>query len=543
MPHELDRRTFLKRGGVALGFHALGASILAATCSDSDSGTDEATAGAGEGGGSDLTLRLPFVADMQVPDPDIMYEGEGLQVMLSVYEGLIDYVPDTDEFRPQLAESWEVADDLVTYTFALRPGVLFHDGTPADADAWVKSFERRAAIDQGAAYMVASVESTSAPDPTTFVVKLKAPNNAFLDYLACPWKPYAVSPTAVAANDVGGDLAQEWLKTHDAGTGPYVMSSFVPGTGYTLDYFEDWWGEKPDFTRVEISITPDPSTQRLLLESGEVDIVSKAMGYQDLIAFQSKPDFETHILEATSFITLWFNVNNGIMSDLALRKAVQSALDPAAILDPTYNGTVEVTTDFFSDAVIPTGVTPFEHEYDPSVLEGLVEDLGSKTIDLAYRESSGPPFRQMAELIQTQLAEYGLDVTVRGMPTSQMFALNTGPADQMPDLLLTTWGGGGDALHADTSCRIQLRTGAVPLNWFNYSNPEVDAEMDAALTEATEEATNAHYTTISELVQADALLMPLGRDVLGIVTRAGISSVEFNSYVRYIFDAAALQAE
>ena len=325
MSQQLDRRMFLKRGGAAaVGFHALGLGTVLAACTGGDS-TDDVMAGAGDAGAENLTLRLPFVADMQVPDPDIMYEGEGLQVMLSVYEGLIDYVPDTDEFRPQLAESWEVADDLVTYTFKLRPGVVFHDGTPANAASWVKSFERRAAIDQGAAYMVAPVESTSAPDPTTFVVTLKEPNNAFLDYLACPWKPYAVSPTAVAAHDVGGDLAQEWLKTNDAGTGPYVMSSFVPGTGYTLDHFEDWWGEKPDFTRVEISITPDPSTQRLLLESGEVDVVSKAMGFQDLVAFQSKPDFETHILEATSFITLWFNVNHGIMADLALRKAIQKS--------------------------------------------------------------------------------------------------------------------------------------------------------------------------------------------------------------------------
>jgi peptide/nickel transport system substrate-binding protein len=149
----------------------------------------------------------------------------------------------------------------------------------------------------------------------------------------------------------------------------------------------------------------------------------------------------------------------------------------------------------------------------------------------------------MAELIQTQLATFGLDVTVRGMPTSQMFAMNTGPEDQFPDLLLTGWGGGGDALHFDTGARIQLRTGAKPLNWFNYANAEVDAEMDLAILEPTVELTNAHYTTISEIVQEEAMLCPLGRDLLGIVTRAGISNVTFNPYIRYLVDLPALQSE
>src|SRR4051812_17210192 len=144
---------------------------------------------------------------MQPPDPDT-YMGEGMQVVQSCYEGLLDYVPGTATFRGQLAEKWEVSSDLLTYTFHLKPGVKFHDGTPADAASWVKSFQRRLDRNQGPAYMIAFVESTSAPDPTTFVIKLKEPNNAYLHYLACPWKPFAVSPTAIAANSVNGDFGK-----------------------------------------------------------------------------------------------------------------------------------------------------------------------------------------------------------------------------------------------------------------------------------------------------------------------------------------------
>ena len=179
-----------------------------------------------------------------MPDPDIMYEGEGVQVMDSCYEGLVYYKSGTSGDHPRPGQVVDVSEDQLTYTFKLQPGVKFHDGTPADAAAWIKSFERRADVNQGPAYMVTGIAKSEAPDPTTFVVTLKEPNNAFLHYAACPWQMFAVSPTAVKTNAVGDDLAQEWLKTHDAGTGPYVMKEFVPGSHYTLEAFPGYWGEQ-----------------------------------------------------------------------------------------------------------------------------------------------------------------------------------------------------------------------------------------------------------------------------------------------------------
>ena len=219
---DWNRRTFLKAGGLTVG--GIGFASWLAACGG---------AGTSSNGGT-LNLRMPFLADMQVPDPDIMYEGEGVQVMESAYEGLVRYQPGSGTIIGHLAKSWTVSPDQLTYTFSLQPGVTFHDGTPADAAAWVKSFERRGKIDQGPAYMVAGVAKTDAPDPTTFVVTLKDRNSAFMHYLACPWQPFAVSPTAVAKNTVGDDMAQEWLKTNDAGTGPYVFKEFVAGSHYRL---------------------------------------------------------------------------------------------------------------------------------------------------------------------------------------------------------------------------------------------------------------------------------------------------------------------
>lgn len=536
-----DRRTFLKNGGLTVaGLQAIGLGGLLAACGGSSeaSSDEEGSVEASVSPDGVLTLRMAFLLDMQVPDPDIFYEGEGLQVTLSAYEGLIQYVPGTGDFAPALAESWEVAPGNLVYTFKLRPGVTFHDGTPADAAAWVKSFERRRDINQGGAYMVADVESMDAPDATTFVVTLKQPNDAFLDYMACPWSPFAVSPTAVAANAVGDDLAQEWLSTHDAGTGPYIIKEFVPSSHYTLEYYPGYWGPEPDFKQVVIEIIPDVTTQRLMLEQGDLDMVTKGFAIEDVISFQKNADFQVITAPAASIVALWLNATGGMFTDKTLRQAMLQAIDREALIKPAYQDLVEVEKNFYAESMFPDGLAPYEPVYDPSVLAAVVETLDSKKVDLAYAESGGAPYRRMGELLQTQLAQVGLDVSVRGMPSSQIFALATGPADQRPDLLL--WSYGGDALHVDTVLRIFLRTGAAPLNWAQYSNAEIDEEMDVALTEPTEEAVNAHYVNIAKIVQEEAWVLPFARRVDAIVARAGIGNFQLNSYLPSIVTAAAL---
>jgi len=546
---DLDRRKFLKGGGgLALALPTLSLSAILAACGDSGSGgaasgtTNAATATTAAAKRTNVTLRFPFVQEMQPPDPDT-YMGEGMQVVQSCYEGLLDYVPGTATFRGQLAEKWEVSSDLLTYTFHLKPGVKFHDGTPADAASWVKSFQRRLDRNQGPAYMIAFVESTSAPDPTTFIIKLKEPNNAYLHYLACPWRPFAVSPTAIAANSVNGDFGKAWLATHDAGTGPYMLTEVVPATRYSLEVFKDWWGPPPAVTHIDIEVIPDAATRRLKLESGDFDLVPKGFSYDDLLHFKSDSGYKTYINSAAGLIAVYFNLNSGVLADPELRAAVMQAIDRKAVLDGAYQGAITPSNSIFSEAVVPPGRFPFNTKYDPTVLTKLIKAKGAKSIDLAYGSSGGAASARMAELIQTQLSALGMKVTTRVMSAAQTYALGTGPANQRPDMLLASNWSSGDALHLDTGLRIQVRTGATLLNYFAYSDAKVDAEMDAALREPTDDLANKHYQTISDILHAQNYVLPLGRDIAGLVTDKGVDDVVLNSYLRYIFAPASLTFE
>lgn len=528
-PAGLDRRGFLKAGGFAIGGVSL-ASLIAA-CGPDGSG--------GGSGGSKLTLRIPFLADMQVPDPDIMYEGEGVQVMESAYEGLVRYKPGSSEFLPGLAKSWTLSPDQLTYTFKLQPNVKFHDGTPADAESWRKTFERRAKIAQGPAYMVAEVAKTAAPDPTTFVVTLKSPNNAFLHYMACPWQPLATSPTAVTKHAVGGDLAQGWLKTHDAGTGPYIFKEFVPGSHYTLEAFPDYWGEKPAFKTVHIKITPSIATQKLQLDAGAFDMVTKGFAIRDVLQYQKNSQFRVVNSYGGVGEAIWLNPTAGVFADEALRRAMLTALDRKSIVDTAWGGLTTVQKGLFPERTFSSTLAPFPAQVDTAALKALVPGLKGKKIDLAWGADGGAPRQQMAELVQTQLAALGLDVTVREMPASQMFDLPNQPPDKRPDILVTFLG--GDALHLDTTLRILLRTGAKPLNFFQYSNPTLDKLMDRAIKQPTTAAMEAVYATCSKIILDDAVWIPLCITPNSTIAHSYVSGIVNNAYYPAIFWPQALK--
>jgi len=482
---------------------------------------------------------MPFLADMQVPDPDIMYEGEGVQVMESAYEGLVRYKSGTSEFVPGLAKSWTISPDQLTYTFSLQAGVKFHDGTIADAEAWTKSFDRRGKINQGPAYMVAGIVKTEAPDATTFVVTLKEPNNAFLHYLACPWQPFAVSPTAVAKNAVGDDLAQDWLKTHDAGTGPYIFKEFVTGSHYTLEAFPDYWGEKPVFKSIRIDITPSIATQKLQLDSGAFDMVTKGFAIPDVLAYQKNTKFAVVNSFGGVGEAIWLNPTSGIFANKTLRKVVLTALDRKAIVDTAWGGLAKVQEAMWPENTLNPALAPFPSQVDTAPLKAIVPTLPSKKIDLAWSADGGAPRQQMAELIQNQLAAFGLDVTVRTMPVAEEFDLPNQPPEKRPDLLVSFLG--GDALHLDTTFRILLRTGAKPLNFYQYSNPELDNLMDEAVKQATWPQAEQIYQKCSQMIVDEAIWIPLCIPPNSTIAHSYVTGVEDNSFYSPIFWPQALK--
>jgi peptide/nickel transport system substrate-binding protein len=463
-------------------------------------------------------VNLAFNADMQVPDPDIFYEIEGNAVTTSVYEGLVRYKPDSAEIEPALAESFDASADGLTYTFKIRTGVTFHDGTALDSAAAKGSFERRTSVNSAPAYMLADVASYETPDASTFVVKLKQPVSAFLDYLAAPYGPKMVSPK-VLSEQAGSDFAQTYLKTHDAGTGPFQMTEFVPGDHYTLTRYDGYWGTKAAVSKIAISIIPDISTQRLKLESGDLSMIIHGLSKSDIDSLSANTKFQVQRFPSFFKAVIYVNENKGVFKDQAMRTALQSVIDKKAITDQVYGDNGTVSTQFYPVGELPDGQAADKAPLDPTKMAALAASLSDKKVDLAY-SSDDPRNQRGAELLQTQLSAAGLDVTTRGIPIAQVFDLPNHP-DEAPDLLYATVN--PDAAHPDTWARIFMNT-AGALNWLQCSVPEADAAMDAGLVATDKAEITADYAKAGDLLVAAGCLVSIADVKEVIVAKAGYSN-------------------
>jgi peptide/nickel transport system substrate-binding protein len=447
------------------------------------------------------TLRLAFGADMQVPDPDIFYEIEGNAVVTSVYEGLVKYANNSTKILPALAQSWTISATGTTYTFHLRPGVKFHDGTPFTSAAAQFSFQRRTGVNSAPAYMLSDVQSTATPDPLTFVVTLDKPVSAFMDYLAAPYGPKMVSPTLVAANEVGGnpgDWAQGYLKTHDAGSGPYGIDQFLPGSHYTMKSFGGYWGTKPYYSTINITIVPDVSTQEIELQNGQISMSLHGLPVNAINSFKGNPNFQVKAFPVELKAMLYVNPTLGVFKSASVRTALRSAINKAAIVSAVYGNTLaSVSTQVYPVGEFPKNQAIDSVRYDPSKLHSaLAHASGSKSIDLAY-STDDPNNQRVAEFVQTELQAEGLSVSTRGVPISQVFNYASTPASQVPNLLV--WTVNPDDAHPDSWIRIFNNTSG-SLNELHGSVPAADTLMDAGLHATSASIIQKDYAQAGTLV-------------------------------------------
>ncbi|HET6189614.1 MAG TPA: ABC transporter substrate-binding protein, partial [Trebonia sp.] len=260
-----------------------------------------ALAGCGSGSGGDVgpvstasapttgVLKLGFNADPgQPPDPDVYYAGNGLALTTNLYEGLVQYSDGSDaKIVPDLATSWSVSSNNTVFTFHLRHGVTFHDGTPFTSTAVQADFERRLAVNGGPAYMAMGVKAFATPDKYTSVITLDKPNSAFLAELASPYGVRMISPTGLAKY-AGKDHTQTYLTTHDLGTGPYTLTEAKVDSRYVMKAYPGYWGGKPTFKEVDFTVYTDTSAMQLALNNGALDAVISALPSSALGAYEKQ---------------------------------------------------------------------------------------------------------------------------------------------------------------------------------------------------------------------------------------------------------------
>lgn len=485
----------------------------------------------GESGSSDSTLRVPYQDDPTLGiDPDVFYSLEGSTMIQALYEGLLTYEPNTIKLAPQLAESWKSDPSGSRYTFKLRPGVRFHDGTKLDSAAVKAAFERRAALKAPPVGLIFGVKRVRTPDARTVVVELEQPNPVFPHMLASSWGLKIISPTAINRHDKG-DHAARWLAQHAAGTGPYKLTAYEPGRRFELRRFPGYWGSKPSFARIEIPVIADIGNQRLQLESGDLDMIVSGIPAGEVKTLESNPELEVDRLPTMLGQILYLNVHKAPLDNRHIRKALAQAFDADTSMRDAYGDLARLPHSAYPPELVDPKLAPVPTGGGPVRLDRRVP------LSIAYLPVDVGPLRQL-EQAEPRLEKAGFDVKLTPVTETQLVAFRNDPA-KAPDALLV--GANPDFGHPEGWARSLFATGG-GLNHFAYSNPEADRLLNAAAASSGASAERL-YGEAGAVVARDYGMLFLGYLDDAIVRRSNITGVEHTRTDPWSVHFSALRQE
>ncbi len=453
---------------------------------DGSAETSTESGASGEAGGSGGTLVASIGGEPDQLDPHKSSAYFTFQVLENVYDTLVE--PDENlEMQPALAESWELSEDQLTWTFHLREGVTFHDGSPMTADDVVYSYQRIIDEELSPSWRFSSVEEITAPDPATVQITVTAPTPNLLSSLG-GYKGLAI---VQQANVESGEIT-----TTPIGTGPFKVEENVSGDHITLTANPDYWGGAPELAGVTFRFISEPATAIAALRNNEVNWTD-TIPAQQVSTLEGDGTIELAVAPSNDYWYLALNENREPWNDVRVRQAVAYAIDRDAILQATSYGTavanqlaIPETSGWYTEYS--------EYSYDPERAQQLMAEAGvtSATIDM-LATSDYPETSTAAQIIEANLAEIGITMNIRTPDfATWLDEQNTGNFD----MLMMSWIGNIDP---DDFYYAQHHSGGGS-NAQGYSNPEVDALLDQGRTETDEATRKDLYAQAATMIADDA---------------------------------------
>ncbi|MBF0672966.1 MAG: ABC transporter substrate-binding protein [Salinibacterium sp.] len=517
----MHTRTRRQRRLAAVAGTALGA-MLVTGCVASERGDNS-----GDDAG---TFVFAASAEPVTLDPAFANDGETFRVARQIFEGLVGVEQGSADPAPLLAESWEPSDDGLSYTFELKEGVTFHDGTEFNAEAVCYNFDRwhnfegiaqspsasyyynnlfkGFAGDEGAVY-----ESCEAPSDNEAVVHLTQPWAGFIAALSLPSFSMQ-SPTALqeyGADEIGGTEEAPSISTygseHPTGTGPFTFSSWDAGSQVELTAYEDYWGEQGDVTDVIFRVIDDPNARRQALEAGTID------GY-DLVSPSDTVALEEdgfQIMPRDPFTILYLGINQAVpeLQDVRVRQAISMAIDKEQLVNQTLPEGTELATQFIPPVVSGYNEDVTTYDYDVDAAKALLAEAGIPEgweLTFNYPTNVSRPYMPNPEeiftVVSTQLSAIGITVVPQANEWGEYLDIMQGSADHGIHLLGWT----GD--YNDTDNFVGVFFGQ-PSMEFGFDNPELFNALTEARGTATIEDQLPLYEDINQMIAEYIPAVPL----------------------------------
>jgi peptide/nickel transport system substrate-binding protein len=464
-----------------------------------------------QGDPSTLTLvtnRVP--SDL---DPHSAYDAGSGVLLQGPFEGLIRLKPGTvDEYVPLLAASWETNADQSIWTFHLRDGVTFHDGTRLDAPAARASFERLLSLGLAPSTVLGRFLETpdqiSAPDPGTLIFDLGRPQPLFETALASSFGTAIVNVAALKRHEVEGDWGHAWSQTNSQGlgTGPYQILDFDLESGGILvrndGYWRGWEGDH--FDQIVIRVVVEPETRRQLIENGDADIAT-TLPLGIIRDLEQNPELiiDRRYNLAVQYLAMTVA---GPLQSPAARQALCWAFPYDEVVNGVYEGFAKRAVGPLAELCRGFDPQTFVYETDLERAQALLGEarVPTGTVLALLLPAGNQDSAAIVELFQANLAQIGvtLDIQLVEFATYVGLAFGDLPAEERPHLFPAFWqpdyNDGWNHLWPQVSCAA-WQAGNVG----QYCNPRVETLLAEAKSGADEAAYQAALSEIQQIVTRD----------------------------------------
>lgn len=497
-------------------------------------------------------------------DPADVTDGESIQRMDNIFEGLVEYEPGSTEIKPCLAESWEISEDGTEMVFHLRKGVKFHDGTEFNADAVVFSFERQYNPEHPYhqygewpywGYMFSDIEKMEKIDDYSVKLTLKAPNASIMTSLAMF--------TVAIVSPANAEKYKEDAFKNPCGTGPFKFVEWVKDDHITLEANENYWRERPNIDKLIFRVIEDPSARLLALEVGEIH----GMEYPnpaDFERIEANPDLVLMSEPGMNIGYMAMNTGygyvdankNGVKDDneplektpgyyepltkKEVRKAINMAIDKEAIVRDIYMGTASKAKNGMPPFMIGYNDEIEDYPYDPERAKELLAEAGYPdgfevtlhVMPVSRPYMFDPP--KIGEAIQSYLAAVGIDVNFYQVDWGTY--LQETEAGQHQMCLLGWTGDNGDpdnfmnVLYGLNACSIGTAG-----NYAFYTNQTNQELLTQAVRTYDVDKRATYYKKAQEMIHEDAGWVYLAHANQSIVFRNNVEGYVLHPTSRKFF--------
>lgn len=461
-----------------------------------------------------------------------LYAGE-MYAQEMLYETLVNITE--KGYEPCLAESWTISEDGKIYTFNIRKGVTFSDGTVCDAKAIKANFD--AIIENKSRHtwleMMQLLESVDLIDDYTIQIKMSKPYYPMLTELGVT-RPFAmISPKAMKDGSTKNGVNAY------IGTGAYILKDFVTDEYAVFEANENYWGKVPEIKKIIVKVIPDNQTRILALEKGEIDLIfGKNMIDADAInKYKSSEKFTTALSEPTSTRQIVLNTSNGILRDKSVRHALQYATNKQAISDGVFYGLEKPADTLFSKTIPYSNIDLKPYEFSMEKAAETLDQAGWLKNDKGIREKDGQKLQLsllynsdsvtekiISEYLQSEYKKIGVEISIAGEEEqSYRDKMKTGNFDMVFNIC---WGTPYDPQSSLAAMR-QPVYGDYAAQLGLEDKKEIDEAITKILVSTDEKERQDLYTFVLTRLHEDAVYIPLTYECNKAIYNSALKGVNF----------------